>query len=653
MGQTGKRSGSEALREKRAQTAAQRGAEGALNTTALLAVLFGAAFIAAFNENIINVGLIDIMAEFAVDSITAQWLVTGYMMVTAIVTTVVAFLMRRFTLRQVFFAGGIVLALGSVVDIVAPNFAVLLVARLFQAIGTGIFIPAMMSTVLQVAPRKKLGSYLAIGSCCITFGPAFGPVVSGLMVTTFGWRSMFVPTLAVIVALMLAGLVFVKPLGKTQRVSFDVPSLVLAAAGLTCVIFGLINLTSNLVLALLLLAGGAGIVAAFALRQRRLEHPLLNLEPLRTARFSIACVLVVVSMMTTFSMSVLLPLYFEGALGFSAFMAGLLVLIPILVNAGTALLGGRIMDARGEWPLLPGGFLLIVAGMAGISAVASSVQVVAVVAAACLVYAGVGFVMSPSQTAGLKRLPRELNAHGVALINVFIQVAASAGPSLYLGILSSSEAASLAAGASAATAAADGFTAAALVAVGVGAVGLVTSLLYVRMIARQQDEAAGRAVRGESLTLASVMKHDVFTIRADQTVAEAVQAMLDHQTSGLPVIDGQGHVVGFVSDGDIMKSLADAGQPVIDLTYSLSVFADDVAFDLRLSHLMNANVMEVATPRVLTVNVDAPIERVCTLLGERRIKKLPVLDGGRLVGTLSRSDVNRSLMRAFLRQSAA
>ena len=651
MAETGKRSGSEAIREKRAQSAQSQAGGGNLNTTALLAVLFGAAFIAAFNENIINVGLMDIMGEFAVDSITAQWLVTGYMMVTAIVTALVAFLLRRFTLRQVFFAGGIILALGSAVDIIAPNFVLLLVARLFQAIGTGIFIPTMMSTVLQVAPRKKLGSYLAIGSCCITFGPAFGPVVSGLMVTTLGWRSMFVPTLVVIVVLMLAGIAFVKPLGEAKRIALDAPSVALAAVGLTCLIFGLINLTANLLLAAILLVAGIALIVLFALRQRRLEHPLLNLEPLRTLRFSIACVLVVVSMMTTFSMSVLLPLYFEGAMGQTAFIAGLLVLVPILVNAGTALLGGRIMDARGEWPLLPGGFLLITAGMAGVAAVAGAIEVVPVVLCACAVYAGVGFVMSPSQTAGLKQLPRELNAHGVALINVFIQVAASAGPSLYMGILASSEASALSGGASSAEAAALGFQASAVVATAVGAIGLVTALVYVRLLARKAPEPQPIAAPA-GLSLAGVMKRDVFTIRADQTVAQAVQQMLDHRTSGLPVVDGAGRVVGFVSDGDVMKSLADAGTPVVDLTYSLSVFADDVNFDMRLAHLMNANVMEVATPRVVSVDVQTPIERVCTVLGEGRIKKLPVLDAGKLVGTVSRSDVNRALMTAFLAANA-
>ena len=389
-----------------------------VNTKALLAVLFGTAFIASFNENIVNVALVDIMAEFSVDTVTAQWMVTGYMMVSAVITAVIAFLMRRLTLRQSFFAGGIILALGSAIDFVAPNFAVLLGARLFQAVGTGIFVPIMMNTVLMIAPRKKLGTYLSIGSCCITFGPAFGPVVSGLMVTYFGWRAMFLPTFVAVVVLMIAGLAFVKPLVPTQKVKLDVLSVLLAAAGLISFIFGLLLISSNPLQAVVLVAVAVAVIAVFARRQDRLETPLLNLEPLRASGFSLACILVIFAMMTTFSMSVLLPLYFEGASGLTAFAAGFLVLIPILVNAGAALVGGRVMDSRGEWPLLPAGFLLVAAGMVAVSLIAGSLQIGLVVAAACVVYAGVGLVMSPSQTAGLKQIPHRLNADGVSLISL-------------------------------------------------------------------------------------------------------------------------------------------------------------------------------------------------------------------------------------------
>ena len=83
------------------------------------------------------------------------------------------------------------------------------------------------------------------------------------------------------------------------------------------------------------------------------------------------------------------------------------------------------------------------------------------------------------------------------------------------------------------------------------------------------------------------------------------------------------------------------------------MYANDPSFDERIAALMGADVMDVATRQVISVQVDAPIEYVCTLLGERRLKKLPVLEGERLVGTVSRSDVNRSLMQAFLSKQGA
>ena len=69
----------------------------------LLSVLYGSAFIAGFNENLVNMALVSIMAEYGVDSVTAQWLVTGYMIVATVVVTCMAFLYRRFHVRTLFF----------------------------------------------------------------------------------------------------------------------------------------------------------------------------------------------------------------------------------------------------------------------------------------------------------------------------------------------------------------------------------------------------------------------------------------------------------------------------------------------------------------------------------------------------------------------
>ena len=145
--------------------------------------------------------------------------------------------------------------------------------------------------------------------------------------------------------------------------------------------------------------------ALFVLRQLRCEHPLIDLTPMKSRAFWPSVVLTTIAMMGSFSMSVLLPLYLEGGTGLTAFAAGLLMLVPVLANAGTTLLGGRIMDARGEWPLLPAGFAAIAAGFALMAALAPTLSLLAAFIAALLIMGGTGFIFSPSQTAGLRTLP--------------------------------------------------------------------------------------------------------------------------------------------------------------------------------------------------------------------------------------------------------
>lgn len=620
----------------------------------MLAVLYGSAFVAAFNENIVNVALVSIMGEFSIGAEMAQWLVTGYMIVTAIVVTATAFLSKRLRLRSLFFGAAGFLIVGSLACMIAPVFPVLLVARLVQAIGTGIFIPAMMSTVLAVAPRKRLGTYLSIGSCMITFGPAFAPVVSGLMVTAFGWRSVFLPSAVIVVLLVVCGALLIRNIAEPEQVKLDLMSVALSALGLFALVYGLSVVTTALPVALIAMALGLAGIAGFVFRQRRLTHPLLDLSPLRNPRFSLACVLVVVAMMTTFSMSVLLPLYFEGSLGMTAFASGALLLVPILVNAGTALAGGRTMDRRGAWPLLPVGFALIAVGQLAICLIAPSLSWAAVLVGSIAVYAGVGLIFSPSQTAGLQTLEPEQNSHGVAIINTFIQVAACIGPSLFIGILSTTSAGAAASGADASSAQAYGFSSAVATAAAVAFAGLLVSFFYAQsMRAKAPQTATAPTPLPTKPDVGTIMKHDAFTVPSTATVHEAMHLLLEHKTSGLPVVDVRNNVVGFISDGDIMKTLAVQKPSGYDLAYGLAVYRDDDEFNERLSEVMKLNVMELATPTVVAIDANASIEDVCRILGAKRIKKAPVVEEGVLVGTVSRTDVTRHLMGSFVERQEA
>ena len=409
-------------------------------TAAILVVMYIAAFVAAFNENIINVALHDIMAAFSVSATTAQWLVSGYMIVTSIFTAIMAFLSGRFSTRKLlFFACGCMVA-GEVLCLFAPSFSVLLPSRILQAAGSGILFPLMMNVVLSCAPREKLGLYLSLGGACITLGPAFGPVISGLMCTLFGWRAVFVVPLVGGIVVAAAGVKLVQNVGERSSTTLDILSVVLLAAGITAFVYSVGEFSTNLIAGIVTLFAATVLLGLFAARQLKLE----------------------------------------GAYGMTALIAGLLILPAIACNAVTSIVGGRVMDARGAWPLLPVGFTLIAVGQTAISMTAASMNIGVVVTLTVVVYAGVGLVLSPSQTAGLETLPAAEHPHGTALLNTWNMIAASFGPSLFIGLLSSSAATAGAAGVATDVAQAIGFAAAVRVAAVIAVVGFVTSLVYAR-----------------------------------------------------------------------------------------------------------------------------------------------------------------------------
>lgn len=451
----------------------------------LLAVFYGCGFLAGFNENLVNMALVAIMGDFSIDAVAAQWLVTGYMIAVTVVVTCMAYLYRRLSMRTLFFAAAALSIAGSAGGFLAPNFPLLLVARLVQAVGTGVFIPLMMNVIVDRVPHGRLGTYLAIGSAMITIGPATAPIVTGFMVSDLGWRSVFLVPLAAAVALTVAGIFVVRGGREPERARFDLPSVLLTAAGVTLLCVGLSEVTLRPAVGAAALIGAALALGWFARRQEHLARPLVSMEPLHHGMFWPAALLVMVTMMTYFSLSVMAPLYFEEAAGLAASMAGVLMVAPVLANAAASVLSGRALDRWGEWPLLPAGLAIAVAGLGITIAGALAGSVVVATAGIFFGYLGTGMVLSPAQTAGLRRLPEELDSHGVTLMSMAVQLSACLGPAAYVGIMGSATAAASAAGAPAAQASAEGFAGAKIAALVVAAAGLVTAVFYARFTKRR------------------------------------------------------------------------------------------------------------------------------------------------------------------------
>lgn len=446
---------------------------------ALLFVLYGCAFIAGFNENLMNMALVSIMGQFCIDAVVAQWLVTAYMITVTVVVACMAYLYRRFTLRTLFFAAAILNVAGSVAGMAAGSFLVLLLARIVQALGAGVFIPLMMNVIVDRVPREQLGGCLALGSSMITIGPATAPIVTGFLVSVLGWSSVFAVPLGFGVLFAAVGWFVVRDERRpSTEVRFDALSALLMALGVTALSVGLAQVSSQPLVGVAVLLAAVLLLAGFAYRQTRLPQPLVSLKPLRSRAFWPAAILVMVTMMTYFSLSVVTPLYFEEAVGMSASMAGLMLLLPVCAHAGAAIVSGRQLDRRGEWPLLPLGLAVTLVGLVLMVAGAFLPLLPLVFCGVFLGYLGTGMLLSPSQTAGLRRLPMQLHSHGVSLMGMALQLAACLGPATYVGVMSTVSASAQAMGASAVRTSSEGFGVAMVVAAAICLCGLGVAVAY-------------------------------------------------------------------------------------------------------------------------------------------------------------------------------
>lgn len=152
--------------------------------------------------------------------------------------------------------------------------------------------------------------------------------------------------------------------------------------------------------------------------------------------------------------------------------------------------------------------------------------------------------------------------------------------------------------------------------------------------------------------ISEIMKKDVYTVSDRATLADVMEALVTYKISGLPVVDDKRHVVGFISDGDIMKFIAKQNPRIIDMTSYITVWYDNDSFEKKLGNLMELSVMELATTKLVSVDTDYDIDEVAKVLGEKKIKKVPVLEDGKLAGVISRSDILRYLLGVYLEKEA-
>ncbi|MDR6140924.1 DHA2 family lincomycin resistance protein-like MFS transporter [Microbacterium foliorum] len=414
-------------------------------------LLLVAAFVAILNETTMGIAIPHLNADLGIPPELGQWLTSAFMLTMAVVIPTTGFILQRFTTRQVFIAAMVSFSLGTLVALVAPGFGVLLVGRVIQAAGTGIMMPLLMTTIMNVVPPQSRGRMMGRVGLVISLAPAIGPTLAGAVLETLHWRALFAIILPIALISLFIGVKWMTNLGETRKVPLDVLSIPLAALGFGGIVFGLSQFGgeggSGETSGVIALVVGAVALALFVWRQlvlQRIDDALLDLRVFRSVNFTFAVIIMAILALSMFGTLTLLPQYLQNVAGLNALEAGL-ILLPGSVLMG--LLGpvmGRVYDARGTRPLLIPGTILVSAALFYYSTVGEHTVwwVLIIVQAAMSV--GLAMSFTPLFSASLGSLPRSLYSHGSAVLNTLQQVGGAAGVAVltvtYSAILHAGEA---------------------------------------------------------------------------------------------------------------------------------------------------------------------------------------------------------------------
>jgi DHA2 family lincomycin resistance protein-like MFS transporter len=461
-------------------------------------LLLSAAFVAILNETTMGVAIPHLMVDLDITALQAQWLTTSFMLTMAVVIPITGFLLQRFTTRAMFVTAMSLFSAGTLIALLAPGFPVLLVARVVQASGTAIMMPLLMTTIMTVVPPQSRGRMMGRVSVVISLAPAIGPTLSGFLLDTVGWRSIFAVVLPIALVALAAGARWIHNLGDNIKAPIDVLSVILSALGFGGIVYGLSQIggaaahtsgaaeeaagAASTVALVVSLSVGVLALGLFIWRQLRLQKvddALLDLRVFRTANFSLAIGQMAVLCVAFFGAITVIPLYMQNVLQVSAFETGLVVLPGALVMGFTGPLIGRIYDRRGTRVLLVPGAIIASALLWTFTTFDQATPVWMVAIAQTALSLGLAMSFTPLFTASLASLERRFYSYGSAVVGTVQQVAGAAGIALLIAVYSAVSGDAAAGGASEVAANAAGAHAAFLIAA-IVSVPLIVGAFFIR-----------------------------------------------------------------------------------------------------------------------------------------------------------------------------
>ncbi len=468
-----------------------------------LAMLCSVQFLILLDVTIVNVALPSIQGELDFSQDDLQWVISAYALVFGGFLLLGGRAADMLGRRRLFLIGLVVFTLASLFAGLAWSDGSLISARVAQGLGAALITPAALSILSTTFAEGRerniaLGAWGAVGG----IGAVAGVLLGGILTDALSWEWIFFINVPVGVVAGVLAPVLLRESRDAETKLFDVPGAVLVTGGLSLLVYAMTLAGEDGWLAgrtVAVFALSLALLVAFVAWERRHPEPLMRFEVLRSRTVTGANVAGLIVGTALFSSFLILTLYMQQVLGYSATKNG----VVALAIAGTAVassgLAGQLVTRIGVKPVLVLGMSALASGLLYFTRVSVDGSYLAdLLPGFVLLGIGIGFSFVPISIAALAGVEPAEAGLASGLINTSQQIGGALGIAALSTVASSSAEDSLRNGAVLNQALVEGFSQAFLVGAAIAGVGVIASLFLIR---RDELETEPETVLDDALAL--------------------------------------------------------------------------------------------------------------------------------------------------------
>jgi EmrB/QacA subfamily drug resistance transporter len=407
----------------------------------ILAVLCVSLFVIVMDNTIVNVALPTLARELDAGTSSLQWIVDAYTLVFAGLLLAAGGLGDRFGRKGALLAGLALFGAFSAAGAFASSTGQLISARAVMGVGAALIFPTTLAIIVNVftEPRERAAA-IGIWTAIAGVGVALGPISGGWLLEHFSWGSVFLVNVPVTVAGIVGTLVLVPRSRDPRAPRLDLPGLALSIAGVTLLVWSLIEAPSHGWMSTTTIGGIAGAVAllsVFTWWELRTPAPLLDVHLFRNMRFTAASLAITLGFFALFGFIFLVTQYLQLVKGYSALQAGVRTLPFAIAMVVAAVSSPKMVPRLGTKLVVAAGLALMAGGFAIASTNDASTSYTVIASAMVLMGFGLGSAAAPATESILASVPREKAGVGSAVNDTTREVGGTLGVAVLGSIMAS------------------------------------------------------------------------------------------------------------------------------------------------------------------------------------------------------------------------